>query len=240
MSTAGSKPLIGLPARWEDREAGDWQKSRWYLQPTYFEAVVAAGGLPVMIPLIPAVARELFPKLDGIILTGADNDVDPALYGAPRHPKVEYVLPQRDQTDYALLEEADRAARPVLGICYGMQSMNVYYGGTLIQHLPETVKTDIDHSEHVTRHPVSFEPGSLLAGLAGVGPHVVNSTHHQAVDRVASNFRVAARAPDGVIEAVEAKANGRFLMAVQWHPERIFDQSDPSLALLRRFIESCR
>jgi putative glutamine amidotransferase len=234
------KPLIGLPARWEDREPGDWQKSRWYLQPTYFEALVAAGALPVMVPLIPEAVREIFPRLDGVLLTGSDSDVDPALYGAARHPAVEYLLPERDKTDFALLEEADRARKPVLGICFGMQSMNVYYGGSLIQHIPEAVQTDIQHSEHSTRHPITFEPGSVLAELGGPGPHTVNSTHHQAVDRVARKFRVTAHAPDGVIEGMEANPNGRFLMAVQWHPERIFDQSPPSLALLRRFVEACR
>lgn len=234
------KPLIGMPARWAETTPGDWQKSRWYLQPTYFEALHAAGALPVMLPLIPDLAREFFPKLDGVLLPGCDSDVDPARYGQPRHPTVEFVNPSRDETDFALLEEADRTGKPVLGVCFGMQLMNVFYGGSLIQHIPAALQTDIDHSEHVTRHPVCFDEGSLLATLAGHGPHVVNSTHHQAVDRVAPGFRVTAHAPDGVIEALECNPNGRFLMAVQWHPERIFSESEASRAVLQRFVEACR
>jgi len=235
-----SKPLIGIPARWEDREKGDWQKSRWYLQPTYFEAIAAAEGLPVMIPLLPDLAREMFERLDGVVLSGCDSDVDPARYGAERHASVEFVNPKRDETDFALLEEADRAGRPVLGICYGMQSMNVFYGGSLLQHIPDAVRTEIEHSEHKTRHAVVVEEGSLLAQLGGNGPHTVNSTHHQAVDRLAPRFRATAWAPDGIVEAMEANPNGRFLMAVQWHPERIFCESPISMALLRRFVEACR
>jgi putative glutamine amidotransferase len=228
-----------MPARWAETAPGDWQKSRWYLQPTYFEALWAAGALPVMLPLIPELAQELLGRLDGVLLPGCDSDVDPARYGQERHPAVEFVNPARDATDFALLEEADRAVKPVLGICFGMQSMNVYYGGSLIQHIPDRVKTEIEHSEHVTRHPVCFEEGSLLAALSGRGPHIVNSTHHQAVDRPAGPFHVTAHAPDGVIEAMEWNPNGRFLMAVQWHPERIFRESEASLAVLRRFVEAC-
>jgi putative glutamine amidotransferase len=228
-----------MPARWAETAPGDWQKSRWYLQPTYFEAVWAAGGLPVMLPLIPDLAREMLAKLDGVLLPGCDSDVDPARYGQERHAAVAFVNPARDETDFALLQEADRTAKPALGICFGMQSMNVHYGGSLIQHIPDRVKTDIEHSEHATRHPVWFEEGSLLAGLAGRGPHIVNSTHHQAVDRPASPFRVTAHAPDGVIEAIEWNPDGRFLMAVQWHPERIFRESEASFAVLRRFVEAC-
>jgi len=234
-----SKPLIGIPARWEDHEKGDWQRSRWYLQPAYFEAIQAAGGMAVMIPLIPDLAAELSQRLDGVLLSGCDSDVDPARYDALPHPQVQFVNPARDLTDFRLLEEADRARRPVLGICYGMQSMNVHYGGSLVQHLPDAF-SGIEHDDRQTRHCVKVESGSLLAGIAGAGEHLVNSTHHQAVDRVAGRFRVTARALDGIIEAMEAVDGGRFLAAVQWHPERIFPESPLSKALLGRFLEACR
>ena len=110
---------------------------------------------------------------------------------------------------------------------------------SLIQHIPDAIRTEIEHSEHVTRHPITVEPGSLLGELAGRGPHTVNSTHHQAVERMAPQFRPTAYAPDGVIEAMEWNPNGRFLMAVQWHPERIFCESGISMAVLARFVEAC-
>ncbi len=209
------KPLIGICCRLEKTPRGD----HFYLQPDYSEAVLAAGGIPVMLPLLADIeyARALAARLDGILLSGSGSDVDPQRYGAQRDPRVTEIHPQRDALDFYLIDHAIQTRKPLLGICYGTQALNVALGGTLVQHL----ETADEHSDPERCHKVLVEPDSVLARLGGLGEHVVNTSHHQAVERVAPRLRVTAHAADGTIEAVETTEPDRFLVGAQWHPERM-------------------
>jgi len=224
------KPLIGISCRLESKPEGDW----FYLQREYSEAVLAAGGVPVMLPLLDDVAylSAVAVRLDGVLLSGSTSDVDPARYASERHPEVTRVDPERDALDVALVRHAVDTRKPLLGICFGTQALNVALGGTLVQHLT----TDINHPDRKARHDVVVESGSRLAELGGAGRHTVNTSHHQAVERVAPCLRVSAHAADGTIEAVESAEPGRFLVGVQWHPERIWKESAISRALFEELI----
>lgn len=179
---------------------------------------------------------------DGVVIAGGD-DVDPALYGREVLPEGRVkVDPGRDSIDFPVFEEAWREGVPALGICRGLQVMNVARGGTLIQHLPLESPSNIEHRKpkkpNRRDHAVAIRAGTRLSEIAGSPEIDVNSRHHQAVDRPAEDFVVTATAPDGVIEGLEAR-DGRWLVAVQWHPENLHD--DPaSKRLFREFVEEVR
>lgn len=207
----------------------------------YVRALVDAGArreeVVVLRPGDPIEGR-----FDGVVIGGGD-DVDPCLYGREvlRDGKVN-VDPGRDSIDFPVFEEAWRERVPALGVCRGLQVMNVARGGTLFQHLPLESPSQIEHRRpkkpNRRDHVVTVRPGTRLSGIAASGELDVNSRHHQAVERPAEDFVVAATAPDGVIEALEAR-DGRWLVAVQWHPENLHD--DPaSKRLFRQFVEEVR
>jgi len=233
-ASAARKPLIGLTCRW-DAERGVFD-----LPAEYAEAVAAAGGVPVQIPLIPDEASELAARLDGIILSGSPSDVDPARYGQPRHSSVTNVAEALDATCFRLLDCAERSGTPVLGICYGMQAINVHRGGTLIQHIQDEVPGAVQHQDRAGRHEVTIDQHSRLATWAGSPAQSVNSTHHQSVENLGRDLAIAARAPDGVIEAAESNLSGLFLIAVQWHPERIWREHALSARLFRELINAAQ
>jgi putative glutamine amidotransferase len=227
------KPLIGLTCRW------DAEKHRHYLESEYSEAIVAAGGVPVLIPLISGVAAELTARLDGIVLSGSGSDVDPELFRQKRYPEVSQVHPERDETDLQVLEQAFRDKKPVLGICYGMQSLNVYLGGSLVQHIPTSVSSTIEHDSPTAHHAILLEPESKLSTWLGGATQVqVNSTHHQSIDKPGLGLRVVAVASDGVIEAVEGGSPDHFVVAVQWHPERIWHNDRLSARLFTELVDA--
>ncbi|HWP85517.1 MAG TPA: gamma-glutamyl-gamma-aminobutyrate hydrolase family protein [Terriglobia bacterium] len=227
------KPLIGLTCRW------DPEKRRHYLDSDYLGAITAAGGIPVLIPLVSGTAAALAARLDGIVLTGSASDVDPELYGQRWHPAVTQVHPERDETDFQVLEQAFRDKKPVLGICYGMQSMNVYLGGSLIQDIPSIVPGAMAHEGGNARHEILLKPGSLLAAWAGRARKIqVNSSHHQAVDKPGLGLRVAAQAPDGIIEALEGGFPNHWVLGVAWHPERICHSERLSARLFTELVEA--
>jgi len=230
-----TKPLIGLTCRWDD------EKQWFYLPGDYAHAVVAAGGVPVMIPLVFGTAADVAARVDAVVLPGSYSDVDPERYGQRRDPNVTRIHPKRDETDFQVLEHAFQEKKPVLGICYGMQSLNVYLGGTLIQHIPAAVGSALEHQGADAQHVAQIEPGSHLAAWAGGLPQVrVNSTHHQAVDRPGRGLRVVAKAPDGVIEAVEGDWPDHLVVGVQWHPERIWRNEPLSARLFAELVQAAR
>jgi putative glutamine amidotransferase len=238
-SSATSRPLIGITTRLSAEET-------FYLRRYYAEAVEGAGGAPVYIPLIPdrAYLSALCERLDGLVLSGSNSDLDPVYYGEEPHQKLGAVLPDRDETDLILLEVAEQRALPVLGICFGMQSLNVARGGSLIQDLasqtPEALKHEQGQIVNRPSHHIRIEPRSLLAELAGSEKARVNSSHHQAINKVGRDLQVIARAPDGVIEAIIDTRSDRFALGVQWHPEVGWEKDKFSQAIFKKFIEAAK
>ena len=225
------KALIGLTCRWD--ETNGW----YYLPADYSRAVAAAGGIPVQIPLIQGIVEELASRLDAFVLCGSPSDVDPARYGQPRHPQVTTIQPERDETDWRVLDHVFQKGKPVLGICFGMQSLNVYRGGTLVQDIPEQVRGALDHGNRELQHVIALEAGSRLAGwTGGIRELLVNSTHHQSPDRIGAGLRVAARATDGVIEAIEEDSSDHFVVGVEWHPERMLETEPLAARIFRELV----
>ena len=212
--------------------------------PQYEQAVREAGGEPVRIPLeaTPAELINLIEGCDGVLLPGSRADVDPQKYAAERDRRTNPADPLRAAADELLLQNAHDLRKPLLGICYGLQSLNVYCSGTLRQH----IESSIDHANRDTTHIVRIEPASLLAQLlvpalprGGESAIAVNTSHHQAAATVGDGLRVAAKAPDGVIEALEGVSPEHFVLAVQWHPERSLNEP-ASKAIFRALVEAAR
>lgn len=204
-----------------------------------------------MIPLgLPP--EELAKRITGcaaILLPGSKADVDPQKFSAERNPNTAPADPLRDAADELLLQDAYNLHKPIFGICYGLQSLNVWRTGSLVQH----IESKIAHSSKLGNgmvHQVVVEPDSLLAREIGPGSSsagisastlAVNSSHHQAADVVGDGLRVTARCPDdGVIEAIEGIQPGHFVLAVQWHPEKSFAKDQPSRRLFDSFVEAAR
>jgi putative glutamine amidotransferase len=227
----------------------------------YERAVEQAGGEPERIPLDQASTEvmksevmKIMERCDGVLLPGSNSDVDPAKFGAASSPHTAAADPRRDAVDELLLHDAYNLNKPVLGICYGLQSLNVYRAGSLIQHipdfLPENLRARVNHEagkKVAVAHAVEIESASRLAAIVNgknreghnklVVP--VNSSHHQSAGTIGNGLRIVARCPDdGIIEALEGTAPDHFVLAVQWHPERSVEQDEPSRAIFRALIQA--
>jgi len=210
--------------------------------PQYLCAIEMSGGepVPVDLSLSNAEITKLAMTCDGVLLPGSPADVDPEKYGAARDPKTAAADPQRDNADELLLQDAYNMRKPVLGICYGLQTLNVWRTGTLIQHVDS-------HSQGraVQRaHMVQVEPDSLLGNILSPvwegEEGWVNSSHHQVIGNVGDGLRIVARSDDGIVEAVESTIPDHFVLGIQWHPERTFDEEPSSRAIFERFLEAAR
>jgi gamma-glutamyl-gamma-aminobutyrate hydrolase PuuD len=218
--TAGA-PVVGVTGYEEQVRWGVWDVRGVLLPSAYVWAVVAAGGVPVVLPPVPEAVEAVLPRLDGLVLSGGP-DIEPGRYGAAPLASTAEPRVERDAAELGLAVSATAAGLPVLGICRGLQLLNVARGGTLHQHLPDVVGSD-GHAPVpgvYGRHAVTVTPGSRLADALGreSGETLVPSYHHQAIEHLGADLAVSAVAPDGTIEAVEDPALP-FLLAVQWHPE---------------------
>lgn len=221
-SEGAGPPIVGISAYCEQARWGVWDLPATVLPRRYADRVAQAGGIPLLLPPTAGI-ETVMPRLDALLLSGG-GDIDPARYGARPGPRTTAVSPGRDRAELALLAAALAAGRPVLGICRGMQLINVACGGTLHQHLPDVV----GHDEHAARpgsfvpHNVTVAPGSALAAILGGSPdpRAVPSHHHQGIDRLGTGLTATAWTPDGTVEAVErTEPGGGFCVGVQWHPE---------------------
>lgn len=229
-----TKPIIGIGSDVYSLEAE--RRDRAFAFLTYVEALRQAGAVPVVIPPQPENAAELVEQLDGVLLAGGP-DCDPAVYGEERHPTVEPMDPRRQNNDLSLARTARERGIPTLGICLGMQVINVAAGGSLIQNLESSIRHESD-PEHRLRHDVTIDGGTYLAQILGERELNVNSSHHQAVKDLGRGLRVTAHAPDGVVEGVE-DPKLPFYLGVQWHPEDMADE-ESARRLFGAFIAAAR
>ncbi|HUY81694.1 MAG TPA: gamma-glutamyl-gamma-aminobutyrate hydrolase family protein [Acidobacteriaceae bacterium] len=228
------QPRIAIP----EPTSGDtaYNERSW---PQYAKAVEASGGIAVKIPLSATQAEvaKLVASCEGVLLPGNGADIDPEKYGQERIPECSPADPAREAVDELLIQDASNLHKPFFGICYGFQSWNVWHGGALVQDL----KTGVNHKpgrEVREAHQVKIAEDSKIQSITGKSQLAVNSSHHQGVARAGDGLSVVARSTeDGLIEGVEGKGDS-FAVAVQWHPERIFDADPASQALFAAFIQA--
>jgi putative glutamine amidotransferase len=236
------KPLIGIPCR----TLVDANKDvRYGTLSTYTRAVEVAGGAPILIPLqlSEETLRAIFAQLGGLLLAGG-VDVHPKEFGKEVLPACGEIDTARDATELHLTRWALADDKPVLGICRGIQLLNVAAGGSLYQDIGAQVETNLKHDYHVAdaqvlAHPVEIQPDSRVAHALGATRLEVNSLHHQGVKDIAPGLHVVARAPDGIVEAVEG-SDGRFVVGVQFHPEWLLDDDARMVKLFEAFVASAR
>jgi putative glutamine amidotransferase len=242
------RPIIGIATQTLEAIPGKLPPC-WVMGQRYVRVLVASGAVPWLIPLLPddeATLRATYEQLDAVFLTGG-VDVDPATYGEARHELCDRSDPARDETEIRLIRWALAEGKPLLGVCRGIQVLNVACGGSLYQHLsaqlPQAIKHDYfpspgtRHTRDYLAHSIAVDTGSRLGALLGATQVQVNSMHHQGIKRLASGLRSCAYAPDGLIEGVEGR-DGQYLLGVQWHPEELAEAHAPMQRLFTDFIEA--
>ena len=231
------KPLIALMPLWDKK-----LNSYWML-PGYMDLIIKSGGVPVMLSFSDdeQSVKEIADRFDGFVFTGGD-DIEPARYGEEKLDVCGEPCNQRDSLEFALFDEVIKTDKPILGICRGMQFLNTALGGTLYQDLPTQKPRIVSHKQSAPfdalTHSVKVEKDTLLYDIVGTEKLMVNTLHHQAVDKIAPCLVPCATAEDGLVEAVYAPQKA-FLLGVQWHPEMIFTHEENSIKIGRAFVEAC-
>ena len=244
------KPLVGVTPDFNagDREDMGGREPTYFLRARYLRAIEELGGVPLILPLTGdrALQQRLLKGLDGLLLTGSGPDLPPGLYGERQRFRYRVMSQQRYEFELGMARLAADAGLPTLGICGGMQAINVALGGSLVQDIPSQISAALPHRAPgpATRlsHSVQVAPRSLLRRIVGQAKIRVNSSHHQSVNRLASSLVASAVAPDGIIEAIEANVSRRhpFLLGVQWHPEFLYERYAIQRRLFLAFLRAAR
>ncbi len=234
------KKLVGIVPNIEIvREDGFPSYQRIYSNEDYIEAAIHSGGIPIILPYIQdyPMVKEQIKLVDKVIITGG-SDINPLYYGEESEILGGVIIPERDNYDMMVIKACEELKKPILGICRGIQAINVAYGGTLYQHLPNKNEFYIQHNQKsrydVGIHTVIMKKGTKLQEILGE-TIVVNSFHHQAIKDVAPGFVVCGKSKDGVIEAIE-RLEGTTILGVQWHPEKMFLKNKEMESLFNEFI----
>lgn len=238
------KPVIGITSDFNPGDQEDVGKTEptFFLRARYISAILELGAIPIVLPITnqPGHLQALLDRIDGLLLTGSGPDLDPLLYGEPKRYKFKIMSRERADFELAITRLAIERQVPILGICGGMQVINVAFGGTLIQDIPAEVREALPHrqkeSAEIPSHEVKILPGSLLSRIVRESMIRVNSSHHQSVKTLGNDLVANAVAPDGVIEGLE-RPQGGFILGVQWHPEFMYQKHEPSRRLFTAFLE---
>jgi putative glutamine amidotransferase len=225
------KPIIGVTPDFNAGDRKEWggREPTYFLGARYIRAIEELGGVPLVLPLHTdrATRRRLLQQIDGLLLTGSGPDLPPTLYGERQRYPFRTVSERRANFEQDMVHLARRADLPLLGICGGMQTINVACGGSLFQDITSQISTALQHRQHTRAtnlsHTVAVTPDSLLRRIVRSVSMRVNSSHHQSVKAVAPSLIASALAPDGIVEAIESPAH-RFFLGIQWHPEFLFDR----------------
>lgn len=232
-------PLIGITTSY------DYNKNTVILKHGYFNAIEKAGGIPIAV--LPIVDEKtilgLTKLLDGIIFSGGP-DIDPIYFGESPHPKMRSICPQRDMMEIFLAKEMHKMKKPILGICRGIQVINVAFGGSVIQDIPSEIINPIKHEQEAPgwygTHKIEIEPNSVLFNILGKRYVRVNSFHHQSVNKIAPGFKPIAFTADGIVEAIEAKSSEAFCLGLQWHPEEMWEKDLDQFNIFKTFVKAIK
>lgn len=235
-------PVIGITLDYEEGSPTGYSKMPWYaLRENYCSAVSSLGAIPLPLPHEVEQVEAYLNLIDGLMITGGAFDVSPALYGESSQHETVKLKERRTKFEWAITQGCMKAKKPILGICGGEQLLNVILGGTLIQHIPDSIANALEHEQKNPRtepgHPVTIVKNSLLHKITGTEVMNVNTAHHQAINTPAPGAIVNATTSDGVIEGIEFPAHP-FCLGVQWHPEYHVDKTDKKI--FEAFVEVCR